>query len=148
MNPFEALADAQIANPVKSRLKAAETRRDKRARAEKELAEDEILTRQWRRWRREKLDALLAGRHGADIKGLIRFMDTMTLSSAPALLTLIERAAWIRNLSEDERHDLLTVIGSRITRLRIKAGLPPFDDGLPGDPPKAFEQIKDAFGVR
>lgn len=147
-NPFEALAEAQIANPVKSKLRAIETRRTNKARAEKELEEEDILARQWKRWRREKLDALLAGYHGKEIRGLIRFMDTMTLSSAPGLIKLVERSAWIQELSPDARYDLLRVISNKITRLRTKAGLPAFDDSLPGEPPKAFEQIKELMGVR
>lgn len=146
-NPFEALAESQIANPVKSRMKAVETRRANREKAEKELEEQDILTRQWRRWRKKRLQALLDGPFGKDVRGLIRFMDTMTLSSAPAFLKVVTEATWAKEMSLNERHELLSVISARITKLRLKEGLPPFDDALFDEPPKAFEIIKEYLGV-
>ena len=116
--------------------------------AEKELDEQGKLYRQWKAWRREKLDALLAGPHGREVKGLVRLMDTMTLSSAAALVQLIERAVWIKAMSPAERADLLGAIGQRITRLRERNGLTPFDDPMPGQPDGAFHRIKALLDVR
>lgn len=151
MNPFEAIADAHTVRPVRSREQAAEKRRERIAKSrdvEKELDDQNKLFRQWKAWRREKLDALIAGPHGREIKGLIRFLDTMTLSSAPALLKLIENAHWARSMSPGERADLLGAIGNRITRTRERAGLTPFDDAMPGEPETAFHRIKTMLEVR
>lgn len=147
-NPFERLAAEQIANPVKSRMKAAETRRARSVEAEKKLAEDDKLLSLYRAARRKQFEALLAGPHGREIRGLISFMRTMTLSSAPALIAFMRKAAWVQALSEDERFVLLGLVSHGIARTREKAGLPPFDDGLPGEPLKAFHQIKEIVGVR
>ncbi|HEX2554218.1 MAG TPA: hypothetical protein VHL98_10980 [Microvirga sp.] len=147
-NPFEALADTQIVAPVKQRLKAAEARASRAAEAEKELRDEEKLGRLYRRWRRQKVEDLLTGSFGREVKGLLGFVRTMTLSSAPALIRLVEQATWIQAMPLDARFDLLQEISRLITLLRLREGLPPFDDDLPGEEPKAFFQIKDLMGVR
>jgi len=147
-NPFSDLAQAQIANPVKSRMKAAETRRTRSQAAEKQLAEDDKLLSLYRAARRKQLEVLLAGPHGREVKGLVSFMRTMTLSSAPALIAFMRKAVWVQELSEDERFVLLGLVSHGIARTREKAGLEPFHDGAWGDPPRAFEQIKTIVGVR
>jgi len=116
--------------------------------SEQNLRDEGKLLKQWRRWRRDKLQALLDGPHGREVRELVGFLNRMRLSSAPALIEQIEQADWIHRLSDGDKHDLLGVISTRITRLRLRNGLPPFDDALPGDPPKAFEQIKELIGVR
>lgn len=116
--------------------------------AEQDLRDQGKLLKQWRQWRRDKLQALLDGPHDREVRELVGFLNRMRLSSAPALIEQIEQADWIHRLSDGDKHDLLGVISTRITGLRLRNGLPPFDDGLPGDPPKAFEQIKELMGVR
>lgn len=118
------------------------------AQLEAEFRNEQKQLRQWRRWRKEKVQALLNGPHGREISDLVAFLNRMRLSSAPTLIELIEQAAWIRSLSASDRFDLLQVISTSITRLRLRNGLPPFDDALPGHEPKACEQIKELMGVR
>ena len=143
MNPFEALAEAQIPAPVKARAAAVERRRARAAQAERDLRDEQILLKSYRAWKRAKRDALLSGPHRREVRGLIRFIESMTLSSAPALIALIERAAWIRTMTADERHDLFGIVARGITRCREKAGLPPFDDEIPWmQEPKAASRIK------
>ena len=145
---FDALFDAQTPNPVRVRLDAAEKRRRARIQAEKEVEDEKVLTKAYRRWKRAKRDALLAGPHGREVRGIVSFLDTMSLSSAPALIGTIERAHWVKALSADDRHTLLGIVGAGIARCREKAGLDPYDDGVPGDPPKAFERIKTFMEIR
>lgn len=147
-NPFEALAGAQIVAPVKRRFQRAEDRVRRSAEAEKELRDEEKLGKLYRRWRRQKVVMMQNGPWGKEVKDLLSFVRTMTLSSAPALLTLVERAAWIQAMPVNDRHDLLQEIGRQITLLRLREGLPPFDDALPGEEPKAFERIKEMMGIR
>lgn len=144
MNFFEAYADDAIAAPVKRKMEAADKRALSKEAIDKEK-DDAFQTwqlKQWRAWRKAKREALLAGPHGKDIRGLVAFMKTMTLSSAPALIRLVEEAAWARSLSKDERADLLSLMSGGITRLRERNGLTPFDDALPGQPESAFHQIQ------
>lgn len=148
MNPFEELASKQIANPVKSRLKAVETRRTRSAEAEKKLAEGDRLLKLYKGEQKRQLQALLNGPFGRDVRGLLQFMRTMTLESAPALVALVKSVAWVRALPEDHKHILLRLISSGIAQVREKNGLPPFDDEIFGQQPKAFSQIKSVVGVR
>jgi len=147
-NPFEALADAQTPSPVKRKQDQALKRAMKARQAEQEMKDEVVLSKLYKRWKAEKRNALLAGPHGREVRGIVSFIDSMTLSSAPALIKAVERSAWLDSLSHDERHDLLNIIGVGIARCREKAGLPPFDDGVPGEPAKAFEQIKMMMGCR
>jgi hypothetical protein len=114
--------------------------------AEKKLREDEQLSKQYRAWKREKLQALLDGPHGAQVRELDRFMKAMGLADGPALVARVAAAEWIQGMDRDARHDLLSLIGRRIALMRERNGLEPFNDGVVGDPPRAFEQIKRLMG--
>ena len=95
---------------------------------EQDLRDEGKLLKQWRRWRRDKLEALLDGPHGREVREFVGFLNRMRLSSAPALIEQIEQAHWIHRLSESDRYDLLQVINARIVGLR----LPPVGDNPRG----------------
>ncbi|ACL56969.1 hypothetical protein [Methylobacterium nodulans] len=122
--------------------------RSRSGEAEKKLREDEQLSKQYRAWKRAKLQALLDGPHGEQVRELDRFMRRMGLADGPALIARVEAAAWIQEMDADTRHDLLSLIGRRIVLMRERHGLEPFNDGVPGDPPRAFERIKIIMRVR
>lgn len=147
-NPFTALASEQIANPVKSRMKAVETRRARSAQAERDLADEARLLKLYKRERKKQLQALLDGPFGDDVRRLMAYMRTMSLDSAPSLVGLVKRAIWVKALSEDHKYILLRLVSHGIAKVREKNGLAPFDDGVFGEPPKAFETIKQVIGVR
>lgn len=147
-NPFSRLANDQIAARVKSRMKAVETRRARSAQAEKDLLDEAQLLKLYRRERKKQLQALLDGPFGPDVRELLSFMRTMTLSSAPALIALVRKAVWIKALPEEHKYILLRLVSQGIARVREKNGLEPFDDGVYGEPPKAFHLIKNAMGVK
>lgn len=147
-NPFEQFAAEYTPRPVKARQAAAAKRRERSAQAEKELEDDSRLLVLYRRYKKAQVRSLVEGRFGPQVKALLTIMHTMTLDSAPDLIRYIRGSAWIAQLSKDEKHILLGLIGRAITKVREKAGMAPFDDGLPGDPPKAFEILKNIMGVR
>lgn len=147
-NPFSRLASEQIAAPVKSRMKAVETRRARSAQAEKDLLDEAQLLKLYRRERKKQLQALLDGPFGPDVRGLLSFMRTMTLSSAPGLIALVRKAIWIKALPEDHKYILLRLVSQGIARVREKNGLSPFDDPLPDQPDKAFQTVQKIIGVR
>lgn len=147
---FEELAAQQMPAPVKRKLDAAEKRRAAAKQAEQDLKDEQTLSKLYRQWKQAKRDALLSGRHGKEIKWLISFIDKMTLSSAPALIKVVQDGrGWMQELSADDRHTLLGVVGLGIARCREKAGLPTFDDHIPfaGEPEKAFHTIKNLLEV-
>lgn len=154
MNAFEQLADTQLTQAAKARHRAAEKRVAKTVvqsdrdapmmptAQEKAQAEKRVLALQWRRWRRERSDIILEGPHARDYRGLLLLVGSLTPESAPALVQYVQRAAWLRAADRDVRRTALTVIDDAIVLLRVKHGLQPFDDSLPGEPPTAFEKIR------
>jgi hypothetical protein len=131
---FLDLAESQIAKPRKARLRAAE----RRAAAVEERAK---LLRTWRAWRRDRVEGLMSGPHGAAARELREFLGRMKIGDGPALVAAIEAGSW-RDANADTRFEVLAMIDRAIARLREKSGLPPFDDALPfGDEPATAFQI-------
>jgi hypothetical protein len=138
VNAFLDLAERQIPATVKARRRAAETRRE-RAR-EKALAERDAQFRTWQREHRERLDAALAGSHGAKLATLLGFLESLTLETADALIECVRADDWAA-ADADTRFLVLRLINAAIVRLREQAGLEPFDDPL-DDRPDAFRVIR------
>ena len=112
---------------------------------EKEIADQARLTRAWKAWHREQLAGALAGPHGATIAELITLLDRLELSSAAVLLAVlldfIRRSDWSA-VSYDTRFTVLHHINERITRMRERHDLAPFDDPLPGQPDNVFRVVR------
>jgi hypothetical protein len=113
---------------------------------EKELADQARLTRAWKTWHAEQLDEALVGPHGALVSELMTLLDRLEPSSAAALLNFIRRSDW-RSVSYDTRLTVLHHINDRITRMRERHGLPPFDDPLPGQPDNVFRIVRSILGL-
>lgn len=111
---------------------------------EKELAEQAYLLRAWRKWHAEQLEEALAGAHGAQLAELVTALDRLELDSAAMLLDFMQRTDW-SSVSYDVRLTALHQINESICRLRERHGLPPIDDGVPGQPDNAFRRIKAAL---
>jgi hypothetical protein len=137
-NHFLAVADRQVAAPVKARRRAVETRGAKHA-----VHRDE-LGKAYRRWRDECRGALLAGPYGDAARRLMGFLEVIGLHDGAALIRLVESGHW-RSADFDTRHELLALIGSAVISSRERYGLPPFDDALPAEPPNAFLLIREAL---
>jgi hypothetical protein len=142
MNAFLKLADRQISAPVKARQRAIEKRTARKA-EQKALAERDALFRSWKRWRREQFDAALAGPHGEALKALLAFLETVTLETADGVLVEQVRLSSLQNADSDIRFLALHMISEVTVRLREERGLVPFDDVLPGEPPTAFQIIRE-----
>jgi hypothetical protein len=139
VNAFLELAERQISAPVKTRQRAAEKRAVRKA-EQKALAERDCMFAAWKRWRRERLDAALGGPHGEMLQALITFLKTM--KSADALVDHVRTGNW-KATDTDTRFLALHLVNSTIVRLHEERGLPPFDDALPGEPPTAFQIIRE-----
>jgi hypothetical protein len=135
MNAFLDIAERQIPNPRKARICAAEKRNEK-------LREDYDLLQEWRRWRKEHVDALLTGPYGEPANTLLGFLNNMTIEQASHLIEFVKQGPW-RGAGEDVRFEVLHLVGAAIVRVREHHKLPPFDDALPGDPPTAFEIVRE-----
>jgi hypothetical protein len=111
MNAFLEFAERQTPASVKSRQRAAEKRRAKAA--EKALAERDDLLRLWKRWRRERLDELLAGPHGAAARELVAFLQAMALDDGARLVEFVRTAGWAR-VDADTKFEILSLINTAI----------------------------------
>jgi hypothetical protein len=137
VNAFLELAERQISAPVKARQRAVEKRAMRKA---ERLAERDCMFQAWKHWRREQLDAALAGPHGGTLQALIAFLTTMKSSSA--LIEHVRAGNW-QTTDADTRFLALHLINAAIIQLREQQGLVPFDDPLPGAPPAAFLVIRE-----
>ena len=150
MNAFDAYAEAVkpswAASRERAHAKAAETRA--KSKAQKALEEEEALTRLWLRGEKQRRRELLDGPHGEDVKGLIAFLKTMTLESAPDLVAFIERAAWMQDLPNAVKVQLLGIIGQAIGKLHRDEGFDYPNDALWGEEPRAHAVIKNLMGAR
>ena len=147
-NFFDEIAAQQTPAPVKRKLAREVERAMKKRDAEKSLEDETKQARVYTAWKRAQRDALCNGPHGREVKGLIAFMRTMTLSSAPALLGMVERAAFWRSMSIDERFALLGVLNAGIAACRVRNDLPPYDDPIPWiEAPKAYQKLHTMFGL-
>jgi hypothetical protein len=150
MNYFEALADTQQNAHSKARDRSAAKRLEKLvvksdadapmvpSATEKEQRERQQLLRQFNKAMTQRRVDLLKGPHAKEIKGLFQILDSMTASSAPALMSYLAKCQWFVSADYGTRHDILYVVDTSIMRFRIRQGLSPIDDGLPGEPPTVF----------
>jgi hypothetical protein len=138
-DPYSVVAAEQISNPVKARMRAVQTRAERRA--EKQLSDKQVLSQQWQQYHAQRLKRLSTGKFRKPVAVLASFLESMTLEDGGALIELIERGPW-READADTRFLLLGLIARRIMYLREAEGLAPFDDSLPfSDEPLTVFQI-------
>jgi hypothetical protein len=142
VNAFIDYAERSTPASVKARQRAAEKRRA--TAAEKALAERDDLFHLWKLHRQERLEALLAGPHGAAARELVAFLQTMTLDDGDRLVEFVRAAGWAR-VDADTRFEILSLINSAIVAARERAKLPPIDDALPDETPTTFIIIREMF---
>jgi hypothetical protein len=142
MNAFLKFAERQTPSSIKARQRAAEKRRAKAA--EKALAERDSLFHLWQRWRRERLDALVAGPHGDAARELVAFLQTMTLDDGARLVQFVCAAGYER-ADADTKFEVLSLINATLTALCERAELLPLNDALPNEEPTAFLIIRELF---
>lgn len=149
MNPFEAVAERQVAAPLKrqaARMEAKTALRNSDAPMvgtlqEREQARQSAQFRWYKVYLRQKRDELLAGPFGEQATSLSAFLKQMSIEEAPSLLHLVEQANW--NVAPRKvRQEVLSWCATAISDLRIVNGLAPFDDSLMGEPPTGFEQLR------
>jgi hypothetical protein len=85
---------------------------------------------------------LLEGACAADFEKLIRFLDQMTINTAPALVEAVKNSVWLSEADQKVKEDALWLIDTTIVSLRVKAGLSPFDDPIFEAAPNAFQIIR------
>lgn len=120
---------------------------------EKAQRDEGILFRQFKAWRREQIEALCVGPHGAEVRAL----RTMLLRLGPKvpppltgreLVEHIEGAAWLRGADDHTRRVVLGMISAALAWGRQQRGLEPLDDPMWDQPKSAWIMIREMLGVR
>jgi hypothetical protein len=106
----------------------------------KALTEKRIELRLWKQWRRERLEALLAGPYAEPAQALLDFFKTMT--GAGALVDFLKAGPWA-DADEDIRFEILALVDAVIVKRREKMGLAPFDDAVGDMPRNAFLLVRE-----
>lgn len=123
-DPFADFGEALA--PTKKRAKVGKHEAKRR---EKALQERDCLSQAHRRRRKEAVDALLAGPHGAVAQALIDFLEQMVLSDGRGLIELVQSGPW-HGADEDTRFLILVLVDAAVVQLRERTDLNPFDDPL------------------
>jgi hypothetical protein len=139
-NLFLSIADQQISAPVKARQQAAERRAQ--TRLDQNEADRERLMKAWCAVQQRQIDDALVGPYGAQIATLLAFLKELSLEREAELVGFVQTDSW-RSANADIRFLAMRLVGSRLARLREDAGLAPFDDPLPDEPPSVFLQIRE-----
>jgi hypothetical protein len=106
--------------------------------AEKAVAEDSAQLRRYARGKAAERQALLDGEHGAQVRELLALLKQLDPDSAPSLLAMLWRFDWFAHADLNTRHKILALIDTACCRVRVRAGLAPIDDPLPGAPDNVF----------
>lgn len=155
-NAFLQIADQQQNAASKARDRGRERRLEKlvvksesdapmvASPSDKQLFENSQLLKNYRRHLRQREEELRQGPHGREVSSLLQLLETLSASSAPALVQYVMKARWLIEADYNTRLDVLSLVGTAIARFRVRNGLPPFDDSIPfiGEAPTAFQQIR------
>lgn len=153
-NFFEQMGDRQIVSATRAKHRAAEKRRAKLYRSDrdaplvsntaqdKKLRDQERQLRIWRRDRRRRIREAMEAAEHPGWKELSRILRQLTLERPQELVDYIRAATWLHQAAEAERYLVLSIIGTSIARLRERNGYEPFDDSLPGEDPTVFEIVR------
>lgn len=139
-----AFADRSMARPVKAKLRALEKRKMHRAQKQamiKALNERDMLMRLWRKWRKDVYNEALDGPYQEALQELVDFLNQMNLKNEAPLLKLIHSGNW-HEAHKDIRFLVTILVDAKITALREKQELPPFDDGLIDEPLTLFQKVR------
>ncbi len=105
--------------------------------ADKAQADGDRLFRMYKAWRREQIDAALAGPHGEHVATLRTLLRRLAPDAAKPI-TGRDLVAWVeasplRQADETTRRTAMHMIGQGIRWAREKRGLPGHDDPLPAE---------------
>ena len=107
--------------------------------------EERAKQQQWaayQKWQTVHKKELLEGPDGEHFAKLIKFLDQLTIDSAPDLIEAVKDLVWLSDANHKTKLEALRLIDHTIIKLREKEGLPIFDDPLMGEEPNAFMKIR------
>ena len=107
----------------------------------KKLADDAHLLKVWRQWHREQLAEALTGPHGATFSQLMALLKDLGKTTHDNLVAFVRSIDW-SPIDYELRLVALHEVNQAIVRFRERHGLPPLDDGFPGDRNTTFRRIR------
>jgi hypothetical protein len=113
----------------------------RRTAADKKLADDQKLLRWWKAWHRKQREAALAGPHGPVLSELFRMFKNLEHLRPAQLIGYTQSIDW-SSIDYATKLTVVHEIDNAITAFRVKRGLEPIDDNLPGQPDTPFRTIK------
>lgn len=151
-NPFLKLAEAQMSAATKAKHRWKEARVIKSEKDApmkpsdlmKKLEDQNRQVRNYRAWKKAEIDYMLH-LHGDKWKAftqLVRHLDFN--SNVDTFLTQLD---WLYGQDMPTRQIALAYVANHLINLRLKAGLAPIDDSLPGEELTLFEIIRKQLGV-
>jgi hypothetical protein len=114
---------------------------------EQEQRDTSIQFARYKRAVRAQSMALMESEHGENYRMLLLLLRRLTPQSASELVNYVKGARWITRCDADQKFIVLSIIDMAIIRTRIRAGLPEFDDALPGQPDNVFLIIRKIIGA-
>jgi hypothetical protein len=143
---FEQVADRQMTAPAKAKQRAIDKRRDRGppplSAQERKLHNQAKQARVYRAYRRRQLKEQYSGKHKQGWHDLRKTLRQASIDNPENIIDHIAKAKWIHGADLDTRHLVLSIISSKIVRLRERNGLDPFDDALPGEPDTVFQIVR------
>lgn len=115
--------------------------------AEKAVAEDNAQLRRYARAKAAERQQLLDGEHGDQVRELLALLKQLDPESTPALLAILTRFNWFAGADRNDRFRILALIDTADCRVRVRAGLAPIDDPLPGEPDSLFQVCRAHLNV-
>jgi hypothetical protein len=154
-NPFVRLAEAQMSRATKAKNKRAEVKqvmRDadapmKPGELEQKLADQSKQVSSYNTWKRSEL-AKMQAQYGENWDRFALMVRKFTFDSNPLdFICFLNELQWLHQADLRARQIALSYIANRLVKLRLEAGLAPFDDSLPGEEPTLFEIIRQQLRV-
>jgi hypothetical protein len=93
------------------------------------------------KFHREERETLLAGPHGSVLNELFRVLANLKHMQPAQLIGYVQSIDWAA-IDYNTKLVVIHECNNAITTLRVKHGLAPIDDNLPGEPETPFRTIK------
>jgi len=164
-NPFEALANEQMAIATKRKLEQSRARAEKKQAhivqsekdapmilgpQEQKLADQSKQARHYRAWKKAEFDAM--AKHPLHYSNwneyTARVLD-LTPDNTNEFVGYIAKQRWLLEAEISIRRLALSFLANRLIRMRLEQGLAPLDDSLPfsDEPPTLFETVRTLLRV-
>jgi len=113
----------------------------RRTAEQQKLADNAKLLRIWRKFHADEKAQVLAGPHGAALAELFRMFENLQHLRPSQLIGTVASVDWAV-IDSNTRLVTLHELNTAITRYRVRRGLEPIDDSLPGQPDTPSRAIK------